>query len=69
MLTKKQYEKLVARQEEASHKNDYSKMIMMSDPEAIQMKEYFQNKICEHPDVGTDGGGDYCKSCGKRWDR
>jgi hypothetical protein len=22
---------------------------------------------CSHPDIGTDGGGDYCKTCGKRW--
>ncbi len=67
MITKKKYDQLVARQAEASRKNDYSKMIMMGSSEDAQMKEYFQNKICRHPDVGTNGGGDYCKSCGKTW--
>lgn len=22
---------------------------------------------CSHPNIGTDGGGDYCKKCGKRF--
>lgn len=24
---------------------------------------------CNHPDIKTDGGGDYCNICGKRWSR
>lgn len=32
-------------------------------------ENYIKQKraICSHPDVGTDGSGDYCKRCGKRW--
>lgn len=54
-------------QAEASRNNDYSKMIMMGSPEAKEMKRYEQDNICKHPDVGTSGGMDYCKSCGKQW--
>ncbi len=25
-----------------------------------------ETNICNHKDIGTDGGGDYCKKCGKR---
>lgn len=24
---------------------------------------------CSHPDIASDGGGDYCKICGYRWTR
>ena len=66
-LTKQQYEVLVKGNEEASRNNDYSKMIIMGSDTAKKMDKYKQDNICKHPDVGTDGGGDYCKSCGKRW--
>ena len=26
-------------------------------------------KECKHPDIKSDGGGDYCNKCGKRWSR
>lgn len=26
-----------------------------------------EKETCTHPDIGTDGGGDYCKKCKKRW--
>ncbi len=68
-LTKKQYEKIKKQNEKASRANDYSKMIMMGSKEGRAMTEYERDNICKHPDVGTDGGGDYCKTCGKRWDR
>ncbi len=69
MIKKKRYDELKARQEKASRDNDYSTMIMMGSKESNQMNEYYQNNICPHHDIGTDGGGDYCKTCGKRWDR
>ena len=68
MLTKKEYDKLMEQQKKASATNNYSTMIMMGSPEANAMQEYEQS-ICKHPDIGTDGGGDYCKICAKRWDR
>jgi len=67
VLTEKQYEKLAAKQQLASRENDYSKMIMAGSPIAIAMKEYEQDNLCKHDDVGTNGGGDYCKLCGKTW--
>ncbi|WP_343302869.1 hypothetical protein AAHN97_15085 [Chitinophaga niabensis] len=27
----------------------------------------YLNNDCKHPDIGTDGGGDYCKRCGHRF--
>lgn len=66
-LTKIKYDKLVEQQKVASKNNDYSKLIMAGSPEETSMKEYEQENICKHTDVGTDGGGDYCKTCGKRW--
>jgi hypothetical protein len=69
MLTEQEYKALQKRSEDANRNNDYSKMIIMGSPEAKAMKEYEQSNLCRHPDVGSDGGGDYCKSCGKRWER
>ena len=69
MITKEKYDELKAQSEMASKNNDYSKMIMMGSIEAKQMKVFEQNNRCTHPSIGTDGGGDYCKQCGKRWDR
>jgi hypothetical protein len=69
MLTEQEYKALQKLSEDANRNNDYSKMIMMGSPEAKAMKEYEQNNLCRHPDIGSDGGGDYCKSCGKRWER
>ncbi len=66
-LNKKQYDKLTEQQRIASSANDYSKMIMGGDKNDIAMKEYFRENICKHLYVGTNGGGDYCKSCGKTW--
>lgn len=75
-LTKVKYESLKKEHEEACHNNDYSKMIMMGSVVDNKMKKYKQDNICisnryfsqcNQPDVGTDGGGDYCKLCGKRW--
>ena len=66
-LTKKRYEELSAQQKVASFSNDYSRMIMPGDENYILMKEYFQDNICKHPDVGTSGGIDYCKYCEKQW--
>lgn len=37
---------------------------LIPEPES---KEDNTNNTCNHPDIGTDGGGDYCKHCGKRW--
>lgn len=68
-LTREEYNKLVQQQEEASSKNDYSRMIMSGSPIAKAMGKFKQDHICPHPDIGTDGGGDYCKMCGKRWNR
>lgn len=62
-----QYRKMQEEQAEASRNNDYSKMIMAGDDKSTAMKLFFQNNICGHPDVGTNGGGDYCKICGKTW--
>lgn len=28
-----------------------------------------EKKGCQHHSIGTDGGGDYCNKCGKRWSR
>ena len=28
-----------------------------------------KQKICSHPNIKKDGGGDYCELCGKRWSR
>jgi hypothetical protein len=66
-MTKEEYEKLKERSEKANKDNDYTKMIMIGSTEWVSMRKYEQDNLCSHPDVGTDGGGDYCKSCGKGW--
>lgn len=35
--------------------------VLETDPQPQPLRQ------CSHPDVGTDGGGDYCKTCGERW--
>ena len=67
MITKEEYNTLVEDQKIASRNNDYSTMIMMGDKKDLQMKEYFRSFLCKHEDVGTNGGGDYCKLCGKQF--
>ena len=32
-----------------------------------EIKEESKKIKCSHPNIGTDGGGDYCKICGHRW--
>lgn len=66
-LTEEEYNALVKRSEEASRNNDYSNMINMGDDNYKKMKKYRQDNICKHPNVQTNGGGDYCTSCGKTW--
>ena len=66
MLTTEQYVRLKRQNEQASSNNDYSKMIIIGSPEARQMKEFEQHQ-CSHPSIGTVGGADYCKQCGKIW--
>ena len=67
-MNKEQYDFLKRQNEEASRKNDYSRMIMMGSELQKLMKEY-EMENCPHPEISTDGGGDYCRSCGKRWER
>lgn len=66
-LSKQKYNQLKRGQIEASKNNDYSKMIIMGSLIANAMKEYEQNNLCNHPDVKTIGGQDYCAVCGKTW--
>ena len=66
-LTRDQYDALTKGNEEASAANDYTKMIVMGSDTDKKMRKFKQDNICTHPDVGTNGGGDYCKACGKTW--
>ena len=68
-LNKKQYDKLVERQEKASKNNDYSKLIMAGDENDLAMKEFFKNNICKHESIEEVQGGqiEFCRLCGKTW--
>ena len=69
MITKEEYESLVAQQEKASKENDYSKMIMVGDKNDKAMKEYYAENICKHGSVTELQGGqiEVCNYCGKQW--
>lgn len=66
-LTKEEYETLKEKNRIASQKNDYNNMIMPNMPEYQAMRNYEQDNLCSHPDIGTNGGMDYCKICGKQF--
>lgn len=67
MITKTEYEALKEQNSQASRNNDYSKMIMMGDPNDLKMKEYERESLCSHPSIQTFGSTDRCSICGKEW--
>lgn len=69
MITKKQYLALKKQHEIACENGDYSKMIMLGDPNHKKMKEYERKYICKHTRIIEEQGGqiERCLDCGETW--